>query len=111
MEFFAHHSTKSAPESVATPAQRFEPQTSVVSIYRSLALKQLASPRGLPEYAEVAQDKSICGLDSGLEKASMLLLSGPRLLIHVSQSGNAAKGGVCCTGCDHWTESLAPTTV
>ena len=78
-----------------------EPQTSTVSIYRSLALQQLASPRGVPEYAEVAQDKSNCGLDSGLEKGSILLLSGPRLLIHVSQSGNAANGGVCCTGCDH----------
>ena len=46
-----------------------EPQTSTVS-----------KPRGLPKYAEVAQGIILCGLDCGLEKASMLLLTGRRLL-------------------------------
>ena len=50
-----------------------EPQTSTVSI-----LQQLRRPRGLPQYAEVAEDIILCGLDCGLEiiperRISMLL--------------------------------------
>src|SRR6202042_2218782 len=45
-----------------------EPPTSPLSERHDVVLQQLTRPRGLPKYAEVAQDIACCGLGCGLEK-------------------------------------------
>jgi hypothetical protein len=45
-----------------------EPPTSPLSEQHDLVLQQLTRPRGLPKYAEVAEDIIGCGLDCGLKK-------------------------------------------